>query len=125
MKTHAVADVLTSLAQVLRAGPNVELQKLDVEPSGPSKSNPSDIPMALSALAALSQIDKTQWRALIDEYKLPILVLSTESTRDIVGKILRHLEKDAEARRRLKQAAQRSRPDFSPELMNALNFLLK
>jgi hypothetical protein len=124
MKTHAIAHVLMSLAQALRKGPDVELSKLAVAPTR-SKPNPSDIPMALSALVALSQIDKAQWRAVIDEYKLPISVLSTESTRDVVGKILRHLEKDAEARRRLKQAAQRSRPDISPELMNALNFLLK
>ena len=29
------------------------------------------------------------------------------------------------SRRRLKMAAQRARPDISPELMNALDFLLK
>ena len=124
MKTHEVAKLLSSLAAVLRAGANVDLDDLKIEKSGQIKPNPSDIPMALSALVALAQIDKSQWRAVIQEYSFPIQVRTTESTRDIVGKILRHLEQDAESRKKLKNAAQR-KTDVSPELMNALNFLLK
>jgi hypothetical protein len=125
MKTHEIAKVLTVLAQALRKSPNVNLEELTYRQPAQKKPSIADIPMALSALAALSQFDKTQWRTVIEEYKLPIEVRNTESTRDIVGKILRQLEKDPEARRRLKQAVQRTRSDVNPELMTALNFLLK
>ena len=124
MKTHDAARMLTTLAQVLRGSPNVDLASLKLERNGRPKPNPSDIPMALSALVALSKFDKAQWRSVIEEYGLPLEVKNTESTRDVVGKILRHLEQDSEARKKLKVAAQR-RTDVSPELMNALNFLLK
>ncbi len=126
MKTHEVAKVLSALAQTLKKGPNVELAGLTLG-GGQAKArpNPSDIPGALSALVSLSRFDKSQWRAVIQEYNFPIQVSPAESTRDIVGKILRHLEQDPEARRKLKQVAQRPKSDVSPELMNALEFLLK
>ncbi|MCK6452588.1 MAG: hypothetical protein L6R19_17335 [Alphaproteobacteria bacterium] len=125
MKTHEIAKVLSSLAQVLRKGPDVELSQLLQVDRPLSRPNPSTIPMALSALTALSQFNKNQWQAIIKEYGFPIEVRVTESTRDVVGKILRHLEQDPEARRKLKQAVQRSKSDVSPELINALTFLLK
>ena len=125
MKTHEVARVLSSLAQILRSGPNVEIDQLGRQTHTKSKPDPSNIPVGLSALVALAQFDKTQWRAVIEEFRLPIQVRPTESTRDIVGKILRVLEKDPDARARLRQSAQKSRSDVSTELMNALNSLLK
>ena len=125
MKTHEAARLLSLISHALRKGPDVDLQDMVFNPSKRSKPNPSTIPVALSALIALSKFDKTQWRAVIEEFHFPIQVRSTESTRDIVGKILRLLEKDPDARMRLKQSAQRSKSDVSPELMNALNFLLK
>jgi hypothetical protein len=79
----------------------------------------------LSALVALSKFTKPQWETVIREYRLPIPVLRTESTRDVVGKILRHLEQNPESRRRVRMAAERVRSDISPELMNALDSLLK
>jgi hypothetical protein len=85
----------------------------------------SDLPIALSALVAVSSFKKTQWEAVIKEYRLPIQVKPAESTRDVLGKIVQHLAQDPESRKRVKQAAQRARPDASPELMNALDFLLK
>lgn len=125
MKTHEVAKVLSSLAQVLRKGPNVPLEGLANLPTLTGNSRASELPVALSALVALSKFSKTQWEAVIKEYRFPIQVRKTKSTRDIVGKILRHLEQSAESRGRLKMAAQRVRSDISPELMNALDFLLK
>lgn len=125
MKTHEIATLLSSIAQTLRRVPNVELHELAEKKTKRGKPNPSDIPIALSALTALSRFDKNQWRAVIDEFKLPISVRTTESKRDIVGKILNVLEKDADARKRLQTSATKPRPDVSPELMNALNFLLK
>ena len=88
MKTHEMANALAALAQFLRAGPNVELNQLRASRHSRAKPNPSDIPIALSALVSLSQFDKSQWRALIEEYKFPLEVRPAKSTRDIVGKIL-------------------------------------
>jgi len=125
MKTHEAARVLSLLAQALRKGPNVPLEALANLATLRGNSKSSELPVALSALVALAKFNKTQWEAVIKEYRLPIQVRPTESTRDIVGKILRHLEQDAESRQRLRKAAQRVRSDISPELMNALDFLLK
>lgn len=123
--THEAARVLSSLARMLRAGPNVPLGGLTnlAQLSGNSKS--SDLPVALSALVAVSNFKKSQWEAVIKEYRLPIQIKPAESTRDVLGKIVQHLAQDPESRKRVKQAAQRARSDISPELMNALDFLLK
>jgi hypothetical protein len=126
MKTHEIAKALAELAQALGRAPDIEIRQLLSQKSASRiNPNPSDIPIALSALVALSRFDKDQWRAVIKEYSFPIEVRPTESNRDVLGKILRHLEKDPNARQKMKAAAQRSRSDVSPELMNALNFLLK
>ncbi|MET4608523.1 hypothetical protein ABIB90_008029 [Bradyrhizobium sp. JR4.1] len=125
MKTHEIAKILTNLAEALRLAPNVELENLVLRPPSRPKPSAADVPMALGALVALSQFDKAQWRAVIEEYKFPLEVKNTESTRDIVGKILRHLEQDPEARRKLRHAVQRTKSEVNPELMSALNALLK
>src|SRR6266508_4301654 len=125
MKTHEIARILSSLAQALRRCPDVSLKELANLSSVRGGPRPSEIPMALSALTALSKFKKSQWEAVSKEYRIPIQVRPTESTRDIVGKILRHIEQDAEARRRVRLAAQKTKTDISPELMNALDFLLK
>lgn len=85
----------------------------------------SELPVALSALVAVSNFKKSDWEAVIKEYRLPIEVRRAESTRDVLGKFVQHLAQDAKSRKRVKQAAQRARPDISPELKNALDFLLK
>jgi hypothetical protein len=123
--THDAARILSSLAQALRKWPNVPLDGLFNLPSLRANSKSSDLPIALSALVAVSSFKKPQWEAVIKEYRLPIIVRPAESTRDVLGKIVQHLAQDPESRKRVKQAAQRSRPDISPELMNALDFLLK
>jgi hypothetical protein len=127
MKSHELSRALSALAHALRRGPDVPVEGLAnlLTLRGSTAPKESDIPMALSALTALSRFKKSQWESVIKEYKLPIQVRVTESTRDIVGKILRHLEKDADSRRRVRMAVQRSKSDISPELMNALDSLLK
>jgi hypothetical protein len=123
MKTHDAAHVLSSLATALRKGRNVPLDNLAT--LGTIRGNPKELPAALSALLGLSKFSKAQWEAIIKEYRLPIRVSPTASTRDIVWRILRHLEQDADSRRRVRMAAERARSDISPELMNALDSLLK
>lgn len=125
MRTHEIARILSSLAAALRQGPNVPLDKLREPQRGRGSARTSDLPAALSTLVALSKFNKSQWQAVIKEYRLPISVPPVSSTRDIVWKILRHLEQDVAARRRVRMAAERTRSDISPELMNALDSLLK
>jgi hypothetical protein len=122
--THEAARVLSSLATALRKGPNMPLEGIANLTTLRGNSS-SELPVALSALVAVSNFKKSDWEAVIKEYRLPIEVRSAESTRDVLGKIVQHLAQDAESRKRVKQAAQRARPDISPELKNALDFLLK
>jgi hypothetical protein len=81
--------------------------------------------MALSTLVALSRFDKAQWLDIIQQYNFPIEVRPRDASRDILGKLLNHLEQDSESRQRLSVDAQKGRSDTSPELMKALQLLLK
>jgi hypothetical protein len=123
--THEAARVLSALASALRKAPNVALDELHNLALIGGNSKSSDLPVALGALVAVSGFKKPEWEAVIKEYRLPIQVKPAESTRDVLGKIVQHLAQDPDSRKRLKQAAQRARPDISPALMNALDFLLK
>lgn len=124
MKTHELAKALNLLATILRNGPDQNLDDFRLDQRR-SKPDPSSIPMALSTLVALSQFDKSQWLNIIRQYGFPIEVRPRDASRDILGKILTHLEQDAEARRRLSSDAQKGRSDSSPELMRALQLLLQ
>lgn len=125
MKTHDIAKMLTALAQVLRSGPNQTLDELASTGLKRPEPNPESIPMALSTLVALSDFDKSQWLKLIQEYNFPIEVRPRDASRDILGKILKHLEQNPESRSKISNAAQKKRDDTSPELVKALQFLLK
>jgi hypothetical protein len=125
MKTHDLARALTTLAAVLRRGPNVELGDWTL-PVGPRlQSDSASVPVALSTLVALSRFDRNQWSALIKEFDLPVRIDPKNSSRDIVGKILRYLESSAEARNRLVHQASKNRAETSPELLRALESLLR
>src|SRR6202171_2001285 len=123
--THEAARILLSLARALRKGPNVPVEGLANLATLRGNDKSSDLPIALSALVAVSSFKKTQWEAVIKEYRLPIQVKPTESTRDVLGKIVQHLAQDPESRKRVNQAAQTPGPEALQELMNALDFLLK
>ncbi|NGO56246.1 hypothetical protein G6N73_35810 [Mesorhizobium camelthorni] len=122
MKTHDVAKSLNALARFLKNGPNEDLGAFL---SGRSVKSVDDIPTALSTLVALSSLGKSQWLSLISQYNLPIDVRPRDASRDILGKILKHLEESPESRRRISQDAMTSRPNTSPELQNALRLLLR
>ena len=124
LTTHDVARLLTRLAHLLRSGPNVALDALQSSLRVRASRDPAQIPVALSTLVSLSEFDKQQWLNFIDEYKFPIAVSPKDSSRNILGKLLSYLETDSEARKRLTTAAQRTRPETSPELVRALQFLL-
>lgn len=132
MKAHELATALKVLSNILKNGPNLEIKELpyfglpprnEKIPTHTSKSN-ADLPIALSALLSLSRIDKQEWIALISDLGLDIDVRPRDASRDVVGKVLRLLEKDPEARDRLGRKVHSRESNASPELARALSSLL-
>lgn len=136
MKSHEFARHLMHLAKLLRRGPDIELADAtpDLFSTGASIRrdsrtgqflNRDDIPLALNALLSLSSIDKREWANLIRELNFPIEVTSSQSTRDVVGKLLTFLEHEPAARDILSRRVKSKSARGSPELLRALNALLK
>jgi hypothetical protein len=126
MKTHQVATALEQLARILRQGPNVTLETTRLQ----TKKEQAELSLGgmavnLSTLASLSRLKKQQWQEVIEHYHLPVTVKSADSVRDLLGRLLGYLEKDDAARERLSQAVRGDPSAPSPELMRALQFLLK
>lgn len=131
MYTHELADALRKLASLLKSGPNVQLGDisdlvgtLSRGQSSHRQPKPGDLPIALNALLSLSSIDKTEWLALIQDLNFPIEIRPRDASRDIMGKVLRHLEINPEARMRLEKQVQSKDVRASPELARALSSLL-
>src|SRR5437899_627274 len=116
MKTHELAKALRTLSDLLRNMPDQDLEGFRFGLRRP-RPDTASIPMALSTLVALSRFDKAQWLEIIHQYKFPIDIRPRDASRDILGKLLNHLEQDPESRNRLSVEAQKSRSDTSPELM--------
>lgn len=124
MKTHDLAKALETLAQILRTMPNSALEELtSLAPR--RKPESSEIPLALTTLVRLSEIDKSQWVDFIQSNGFPIDIRARDASRDVVGKLLRYLEQSPEARKKITSVAVRSRSQTSPDLQRALDFLLK
>lgn len=124
MTTYDVARILTRLAHLLRAMPEQPFEELqDLTPRRREISS-KHIPVALSTLVALSGFDKSQWTRFIQEYGFNIDVRPRDASRDILGKILKYLEDNPDARERLARSSTRDRAGTSPELVRALQFLL-
>lgn len=83
-----------------------------------------DLPIALSALVSLSRVDKAEWINLISELGLQIEVRPRDASRDILGKVLKILETEPEARDRLQRRVRNKEAHGSPELARALSSLL-
>lgn len=131
MKTHELAEALKLFATMLKRGPNIDVEDLAISdrfstdtPSSRKRSK-NDLPVALSALLSLSRIDKREWIELITDLGLGLEISPRDSSRDVVGKVLRLLEKDANARNLLAKRVQSKQAQASPELMNALSSLLR
>ncbi len=126
MKTHELAKALEVLARVLREAPDISLEEMNsVGTTRRKKPEPSEIPLALSTLVSLADIEKAQWLEFIRANGFPIEVRARDASRDVVGKLLRYLEQSPEARKKITNVAERSRSLTSPELQKALDFLLK
>jgi len=131
MYTHDLAEVLKKLASSLKRGPNIDIDDLSslfnsvVHASNVSrKEGAHDLPIALSALVSLSRVDKSEWVALIQDLGLSIEVRPRDASRDILGKVLRILETEPEARARLQRRVASREAQGSPELARALSSLL-
>jgi len=132
MYTHELADALKKLATILKNGPNMQLGEISdlvASFSRPSvhsiKSKGSDdLPMALSALLSLARIDKQEWIKLIEDMRLDVEIRPRDASRDIMGKVLRVLEINPEARMRLQKRVNSKDVQASPELARALSSLL-
>jgi hypothetical protein len=126
MKSHEIAKALQVLAKVLRSGPDVELTELNLDGRTLSPDHmKANAPAALAMLAALASFSKSEWAALIEEYDLGVTVKKTDSTRDLLGRLLNHLNENETVRQRLTDAAKKPRANVSPQLMNALSILLR
>ena len=127
MKTHELSKALIELAHLLQMGPNVDLKGWQpTNHLGQQKlplSNDS-IAVNLSTLASLSNVNKQQWHELIIEYGFPIEIRARDASRDIIGKLLVYLEKNAEARKKLRTGAMKRKSTVSAPLMQALSALM-
>jgi hypothetical protein len=124
MKSHELAKHLRTLARLLDEMPNDQIEDVNFRARRPPPDS-ADIPVALSTLVSLSEFDKTQWENLIKDFGFPISVRPRDASRDVIGKLLRHLESNPDARRKVVIRARESRSQTSPELMRALDLLLK
>lgn len=124
MKSHELAHALTTLARMLKSGPNVEISQLRLKDMFGGHSS-QELALNLSTLVSLSSVDKSKWLELIKEHGFPIEVRPRDGARDIFGKLCAYLEENPQAQERLKQSATRSTSRSSPELMKALATLLK
>jgi|LNAP01.1.fsa_nt_gb hypothetical protein len=131
MYTHELADALKKLANALKNAPNIDigdlsklLNPIDYGPSNRSRGKNEDLPIALSALVSLSRVDKTEWIKLISDLGLSVDIRSRDASRDIMGKVLRILETEPEARERLQRRVSNREAQGSPELARALSSLL-
>jgi hypothetical protein len=126
MKTHELAEGLLVLAKSLKAAPNVDVSDLKeglrIGSAVPSRAS---IAVNLATLAALSKIDKREWMAVVHEYQLPLEIRQRDASRDILGKLLSHLDSHPEEIEHLRRRAYAKPADASPELMKALSILLR
>ncbi len=124
MKTHELAKQLAETSKALRLLPNVEISQLGKATEQAGRIDKASIPVALSTLVALSDVDKRQWLLFIEENLFPIDVRPRDAARDILGKLLKFLEQNPEARNKLRNVAQKERTSTAPELKRALDILL-
>lgn len=125
MKTYELAKNLTLLARFLRKCPDIDLKDLSpIKTSSRRQTQTPEITVNLSTLMQLSRLAKKHWQAYIEDNELPISIGKRDSSRDILGKLLRYLDKNPQARDNLTRQAAKKQTKASPELTKALAFLL-
>jgi hypothetical protein len=126
MKSHDAAKHLEEIARLLRSLPNIPLGALGAEkPVSALASSPEALAVNLGTLASLSRVERAQWISLIEEHGFPIELRPRDASRDVLGKLLRFLEQNPRAIRQLQQRGRDTGAAASPELLRALDTLLK
>ena len=125
MKSHDLANALSTLARMLKAGPDVELSQLNIKDTFGGPHSSESLALNLSTLISLSGVEKSKWVELIRENKFPIEIRPRDASRDIFGKLCAYLEENPLAQEQLKAKATRYTAKSSPELLKALSTLLK
>jgi len=129
MKTHDVARALSTLARALRDSGNVTLESIsiqaenNIEESFPPPLG-ANAPAALALLVRLAGYSKDEWRALINELDLDVPIKTTDSVRDILGRLLKYLSDNKDVQEKLVENAKKPTANVSPELMKALSILM-
>jgi hypothetical protein len=121
-----LAQALSTLARILKSGPNVELEQLRFKDLFGGPHSTQELELNLSTLVSLSSVDKSRWIELIHENRFPIEVRARDGSRDVFGKLCSYLDANPQAQEQLKASVSRSSTQTSsPELMRALSTLLK
>jgi len=133
MNTHDFARQLREMASLLESAPPLEIGE-EAMPLDPPASAPQDATKGkpkkadaspLRLLIALSSYSKKEWMDLTRSLGLTIDVRPRDASRDIMGKVLSALEDHPDAIERLQRSVRNRESHGSPELANALSFLLK
>jgi len=124
MKAHKVANVLNQLAVILREAPNEEIEMLKMGATKVRELSKDEIALNVSTLLSLSRINKNTWKLFISDNNWPIDVKGRDSSRNLIGKILKHLETHPDALKDLQRKTTERSGRASRELLNALSSLL-
>jgi|SRR5690606_27183971 len=124
MKTHELAKALAQLSRMLSKGPNIDLDQLVLPFHFEETYYKKDDSLSLLTLAHLSNYSKADWVTVIDQYKLPIEVRPSYSTRDIMSKVLKFISENPTFAKNV--VANRSFKDqkTSNTLLRALDILI-
>ena len=124
MKPRALARSLRELAAWLDTLPDEPLDALTSRMHGGRANAGAQIALNVATLASLSRVDRSTWIEFIDEHGFPIDVRPRDASRDILGKLLKFLEKEPAAVEYLQRRG-KARLAGSPELSRALEALLR
>lgn len=128
MKTREVAKALYALARLLETCPNIEMDKVVLcEPDASVKRtemSDSELIVNLDTMVRLSSIDKQQWLDFVKLNNIAIDIRPRDASRDILGKILRFLDANPEAKYRLQNKVETISSESSQQLTTALRLLL-
>ena len=124
MKIHELASALKKLANILESQENVELDQLNMRSQKKEKLNNKEIAVNVHTLAALSTLKRSEWIQFIYDSNIDLKINRRDSTRDIVGKLMKHLQDNPNAIKGIKNKAV-TKDKQQSDLIQALDLLLK
>jgi len=137
MKTHELAKALTQLSRVLKAGPNIEFEELtnlstylsSKKPpqSTRSKSVEPDLSEKGAGLLLLTKMANNNKKDLVElanDLQIPLEVRPADAVRDVLGKMLKHINENPEVQKRLSTVDAKNSPAANSTLARALSILM-